>query len=69
MRLLLDLGNTRLKWAYAAPDGKLSAVQALVHQADLRCWDALVGDLTHVNPDAITQIALSSVAGARAGAL
>ncbi len=69
MRLLLDLGNTRLKWAYAELDGSLSAMQALVHHADSRCWDALLTDLKQFSPAAITQIALSSVAGARAQVL
>lgn len=66
MRLLLDLGNTRLKWALAQPDGTLSAMQALVPSADPSCWGALID---HLSTCVITQIALSSVAGASTQAL
>ena len=66
MRLLLDLGNTRLKWALAQPGGTISAMQALVPSSDSSCWRALIDDLS-IQP--IHQIALSSVAGAGTQAL
>jgi len=62
MRLLLDLGNTRLKWAITDAHGRMNAMQALVASDAPACWHALLDDLsTH----AISHIALSSVAGAR----
>jgi len=66
MRLLIDLGNTRLKWALANPDGTLSNMQALVASADPSCWRVLI---EHLSTRAIDQIALSSVAGASTQAL
>jgi len=33
-RLLIDVGNTRLKWTVAADDGALAPVQALAHGGD-----------------------------------
>ena len=33
-RLLIDVGNTRLKWTVAADDGGLAPVQALAHGGD-----------------------------------
>ena len=66
MWLLLDLGNTRLKWAFASADGALSTMRALVHSNNPSCWGALLADLADRN---VEQIALSSVAGARAQTL
>ncbi|NJR44319.1 hypothetical protein HC761_02550 [bacterium] len=53
MRLLLDLGNTRLKWAFANADGVLSPMQALEHSAEAQCWQPLL--------DAVSQSQMGSI--------
>lgn len=34
MKLLIDIGNTRLKWALAGPAGELQRAQAISHEGD-----------------------------------
>jgi len=65
MRLLIDLGNTRVKWAWqAVPDGSLVDAQGANHDVG-RCAQLLTAVAEHEPAD----IWLSSVAGAAADSL
>lgn len=61
-RLLIDVGNTRLKWTVAAGDGALAPVQALAHGGDpaaLIEWLPL--------PDGLREAWVANVTGDAAG--
>jgi type III pantothenate kinase len=63
MMLLLDLGNTRLKWQMWDAEHALAPMQALTYSEDISSWQPLFDSVAHLR---FSCIWLSSVAGSRA---
>lgn len=64
MRLLIDAGNTRIKWALAAADGE----PGIWHAQGVLAHDALVQAVPQWRGFAVTRVLVSNVAGAAIGA-
>lgn len=44
--LVIDLGNSRIKWAQADKNATLSAAGAVAHEGDLSAWERIAATLT-----------------------